>query len=67
MGRLLPRFPANYPASARRNGEEAHCELLTVDAVVDPVTGGRNPFSGGDRGRMADGRGPVAMPARLHG
>ena len=49
---------------ARR--EEAHVELLTLDAVVDPVTRGRNQFSRGDGGRMTDDRDEVSMPARFH-
>jgi hypothetical protein len=37
-----------------------------MDAIVDPVTGRRDPFPRGDRGRMANDGGEVAMPARLY-
>src|SRR4051812_18216574 len=49
----------------RRGTREARLELMTVGAIVDPITRGRDPFSGA-RGGAADNGGEIAVPSRLH-
>jgi hypothetical protein len=46
--------------------EEVCLELQTVIAVVHPNARGRDPFTGGNHCRVADGRDQVAMPARFN-
>ena len=52
--------------TGRRGAHEPRLELLAMGAVVDPITRGRDPFSGGDRGGVADNGGEIAVPSRLH-
>jgi hypothetical protein len=40
-------------------------ELLAMGAVVGPVTGGRNPLTGGNHGGVANDRNEIAVAARL--
>ena len=46
--------------------EEPGLELLTVSAVIRPVTGGRDPLTGGNHGGMANDRDEIAVTTRLH-
>jgi hypothetical protein len=41
-------------------------KLLTMSAVVRPITGGRDPLAGRNRGGIADDRDEVAVASRLH-
>ncbi len=50
----------------RRGGlEEPGLELLAMGAVVRPVTGGRNPLTGGNHGGVANDRDEIAVTTRL--
>ena len=49
----------------RREAQEARLELLTVDAVVDPLPGRRDPFASGHHGGVAHHGDQIAVPARL--
>ena len=66
LGSVAATLSGQLSAFRLARREEAHVELLTLDAVVDPVTRGRNQFSRGDGGRMTDDRDEVSMPARFH-
>ena len=48
-----------------RRAHETRLELLAVGMVVNPVARGSDPFSGGDRGGVADDSDQVAMSTRL--
>jgi hypothetical protein len=45
--------------------EETGLELLTMSAVIRPVTGGRNPLTGGNHSRVANDRDKIAVTTRL--
>ena len=49
-----------------RGLEEPGLELLTMSAVIRPVTGGRDPLAGGNHRGMANDRDEIAVTTRLH-
>ena len=49
-----------------RGLEEPGLELLTMSAVIRPVTRGRDPLTGGNDGGMANDRDEIAVTTRLH-
>jgi hypothetical protein len=49
-----------------RGFEEPGLELLTVSAVISPVTSGRDPLTSGNHGGVANDRDEVAATARLY-
>ena len=60
-------------ADPRSSGEDqafdsraSRIAAIWLTAIVDPITRGRDPFSGGDRGGVADNGGEIAVPSRLH-
>jgi hypothetical protein len=54
-----------FDGSGRGGLEEPGLELLAMGVVVGPVTGGRNPLTGGNHGGVANDRNEIAVAARL--